>query len=168
MKKKFIILAVIALIVIVVGIVVAETIGGYSKPNQEPITLTTDNFGDYFAINNECTVNTTKNPGKTILGVYIPATYSAIANINLDIVPSRPLEAFGVEVTLEIDKWTSDYWETKTVTLFIDSSGRARRTLSVESIEVKENDYNRYASSHINNDRVGISVVSVTGTILPK
>ena len=79
-----------------------------------------------------------------------------------------PLEAYNVQVTLKIDKWTTEYWETKTITLYIDSSGHARRALSMESIDVKENDYDRYASSHINNDRVNISIVSVTGTILPK
>jgi hypothetical protein len=42
------------------------------------------------------------------------------------------------------------------------------RESRILEILIKENDYNRYASSHINNDRVGISIVSVTGTILPK
>lgn len=139
--------------------------GCHSKSDQnesntaKEITLTKDNFKNYFTIEVDSNVTTTKHGDSYVLGVYVPATYSAVADVNVNVFSNVPIDSYNVKVTLEI-KTGYVYWNTKTVTLNISSNGSASKKLTITTSDAQtiffESDCNRnfYAS-----------IVSVEGTI---
>lgn len=169
MKKKILIA-----ISIVAGILVTAIISGVcvwhfmtnnssQEEQKEEITLTADNFRDYFAINVDCNVKVTEHSGSTVAGVYLPGKYSAVANIDLDVLASIPLDAYNVKVTIKINKWNYKYWETKTVTLSLSSDGSASKSITISSSKV-----DKVYRDQIANDSIYAEITKVEGTIIPR
>lgn len=107
---------------------------------KQEIVLTTENFGEYF--NLERVVlnhNVSESDSKTILGVYMPGSYWAQADIGVNITPKTELATKDVMVEVVVYSWGfGTKWDKqeKTMTLHLSQDGSAFDSFSIQCEEV--------------------------------
>ena len=160
MKPTALLLTIIMLFTCCLSLSSCNLDSNQTNSNQtNEITLTKDNFKDYFTIEVDTDINTTKHGDIYQHGIFIPPFYSAVADVDVNVFASRPVDAYNVKVTLEV-KTSSIYWNKQTITLYLSSNGSANKNLTITTSDSKtilfEYDCNKefYAS-----------IVSVEGTI---
>ena len=133
MKK---LVKVISLITVLVCLLTA--CGGNQNNNgSSKITLSTDNFKEYFTIDVDSDIDITKHGGNTILGVYVTPTYTAVADVDVNVFAKVPLDSYDVKVTLEITTGYV-YWNSQTVVLNLSSLGSAKKSITISTSSAKE------------------------------
>ena len=101
------------------------------------VSLTKDNFEDYFTIDVNSDVDITKHGGNYVLGVYIYPTYSGVADVDVNVSATTPLESYNVSVTLEVTTGYV-YWNKEYITLNLNSSGSASKSMTITTSDDKE------------------------------
>lgn len=125
----------------------------------EKISLTKDNFNEYFNISTNSNVTTIKeSQGGVILGIYTPATYSGTANVDVSVTAAVPLKAYNVTVKVRIP--TDNIWEEKQKTLTLSSDGSGNASVTVKTLEK-----NHTNASLFSRDQFSAWLVSVEGEI---
>ena len=127
--------------------------------SKKEVTLTKDNFRDYFAIEVETDTEITKHGDEVILGVYIAPSYSAVAAVDVNVYTTSPVDVYDVVVTLEITNG-SVYWNDQTITLRLSSSGSASKKLTIST-----SDDQKILLEYYCNAEFRARIVSVEGTI---
>ena len=130
--------------------------------DSKEILLTKDNFKDYFAIEVESDIDITKHGDTFVLGIYIPPTYSAVADVGVNVFATSPIDVYNVTVTLEV-KTSYVCWNKQTITLYISSNGSASKNLTITTSDAQD----IYFKSDCNTDFYA-TIVSVEGTIREK
>ena len=113
-----------------------EDNGGGQNEVQE-ITLTKENFEDYFSIEVDSDIDITKHGDNYLLGVYVPPTYTAVADVEVNVFATSPIDSYNVVVTLEVTTGYV-YWNTKTVTLNLNSSGSASKNITITTSDEQD------------------------------
>lgn len=137
----------------------SSTASNNNSSERQEIVLTKDNFKDYFTIEVDSDIDITKHGDTYILGVYVAPTYSAVADVDVNVFASSPLESYNVVLTLEV-KTGYVYWNTKTITLNLTSNGSAQKNVTVTTSDEKD----IYFEMDCNKEFYA-SIVSVEGTI---
>lgn len=136
-------IALILTFAILFGCCVCITGCGSNESNDnipaEPqeITLTKDNFENYFTIEIDSDIDITKHGGNYLLGVYVYPTYTGVADIDVSVFSSVPLESYNVSVTLEVTTGYV-YWNKEYITLNLNSSGSASKSMTITTSDDKE------------------------------
>ena len=125
-------------------------------------TLTKENFKNYFIIEVEPDIDITKHGDTSVLGYYIPATYSAVADVDVNVFSCSPFDSYNVAVTLKVFTG-SVYWNEKTVTLYLSSSGSASKNLEITTVADEKILFESDC-----NPQFYVSIISVEGTIKEK
>ena len=129
----------VKVISLITGLVCLLTACGGNQNNNgsSKITLSTDNFKEYFTIDVDSDIDITKHGGNTILGVYVTPTYTAVADVDVNVFAKVPLDSYDVKVTLEITTGYV-YWNSQTVVLNLSSSGSAKKSITISTSSAKE------------------------------
>ena len=108
-------------------------------PKIQEISLTAENFEEYFIV--ERTVENYRveeEESTRVLGVYFPGSYTAYADICLQVRPRSSFEVSNVTATALVYVFDKSDWNIpeKTVSLQIGAAGTASSRFSIVSNEV--------------------------------
>lgn len=131
----------------------------YNQPTNNEVTLTKENFDDYFTIELDTDIDVTKHGGNYVLGVYVYPTYTGVADVDVSVFSSVPLESYNVTVTLNISPGKV-YWNEKTITMNLSSTGSANKSITINTSDEKD-----ILLETDCNTKFYASVISVEGTI---
>lgn len=100
----------------------------------EEITLTTENFKDYFNVVIEATsTNVTPSAG-------IVKTYSANANLSIRITPKVPLTCYNASANIEVETGRT-FWNKNSATVSLSYDGTGSSSTSLKTLSKSECNY---------------------------
>lgn len=85
-------------------------------------------------MNNEIIdIDIEESGGRTILGVYIPKSYSATAEVDVRFFPRQPISAYNVEIEGVLHAY--DWEDEANVYIYLDSDGYGSAKVCLETSE---------------------------------
>lgn len=107
---------------------------------KQEITLTPENFKEYFDLERVVQGhNVNHSEGGKVLGVYVPGSYSAQADIGVTVTPKVELDARDVVVEVVVYSWGfGTKWDKQEqyITLHLEKDGSASTSFSIQCEEV--------------------------------
>ena len=129
--------------------------------NKKTIEINADNFKEYFEIKSVSDyVNVTKHGGVTVLGRYIPVSYSAEVGCTIHIYPIRTMEIDNVTVDLHVFDVAHYIDVDENYTVRISASGE---TITKQFVGSTIKDF--FDEHFFDGHHYGVVVENATGTI---